>query len=235
MLNDTFFRSFEWDILLNETFYWDIFWVPSSSSSARLGHFRQNCFCIQCINTWKFKRCFSTLPKIGTFCSGLKIANLEWLACMEDDEDDMPNPTFVSTFWMYHQFTSKSQKRIVASLALACQEILLQPCCGLYFRPLKQAAALCEATKRDLSSKPASSLAKAASVSVVSVVNSREFWKEEECNHQNLNFNRSWGQTELPDSAMHAGGVSGGGGGYGKKDPLEVRPLLTLKVPRESQ
>lgn len=142
----------------------------------------------------------------------------------------MPNPTFVSTFWMYHQFTSKSQKRIVASLALACQEILLQPCCGLYFRPLKQAAALCEATKRDLSSKPASSLAKAASVSVVSVVNSREFWKEEECNHQNLNFNRSWGQTELPDSAMHAGGVSGGGGGYGKKDPLEVRPLLTLKV-----
>ena len=22
---------------------------------------------------------------------------------------------------------------------------------------------------------------------------------------------------------MHAGGVSGGGGGYGKKDPLEVR------------
>ena len=34
---------------------------------------------------------------------------------------------------------------------------------------------------------------------------------------------------------MHAGGVSGGGGGYGKKDPLEVRPLLTLKVPREGQ
>ena len=26
---------------------------------------------------------------------------------------------------------------------------------------------------------------------------------------------------------MHAGGVSGGGGGYGKKDPLEVRQLIS--------
>ena len=27
---------------------------------------------------------------------------------------------------------------------------------------------------------------------------------------------------------MHAGGVSGGGGGYGKKDPLEVRKTHSL-------
>ena len=29
---------------------------------------------------------------------------------------------------------------------------------------------------------------------------------------------------------MHAGGVSGGGGGYGKKDPFEVSKLLFSKV-----
>ena len=27
---------------------------------------------------------------------------------------------------------------------------------------------------------------------------------------------------------MHAGGVSGGGGGYGKKDPLEVSNLFQV-------
>ena len=29
---------------------------------------------------------------------------------------------------------------------------------------------------------------------------------------------------------MHAGGVSGGGGGYGKKDPLEVSAFFDLAV-----
>ena len=37
-------------------------------------------------------------------------------------------------------------------------------------------------------------------------------------------------EASVTNSAMHAGGVSGGGGGYGKKDPLEVRPLLTHKL-----
>ena len=99
------------------------------------------------------------------------------------------------------------------------------PCCGLYFRPPPSLlytafAALCEASTQ-------TSASLSSSLAACSVVNSREFWIEEYAISSSPPVRL---ESQPKKSAMHAGGVTGGGGGYGKKDPLEVSAFFDLAV-----